>query len=100
MPHILSTTEELQNFITIAVALGIKSYIPVLETKFKIEEKEVYSLEQAAKYLNMSPHTLRKKVEANKITFIQDERPIQFRRKHLDEYLDNRTIYKTGPAKI
>ena len=94
MPHILSTTEEMQNFITEAVAIGIKKILPTLETKLNTEVKETYNLEQAAKYLNMSPHTLRKKVDQHRITYIQDERTLQFRKKHLDEYLDTYTFRK------
>lgn len=92
MAHMLTTTEEMQTFITKAVELGLNKLLPVIEAKNIKEDKEVYNLVEAAKYLNMSPHTLRKKVDEQKITFIQDERILQFRRKHLNDYLDKFTI--------
>jgi|GEM_PF-6117874 len=94
MPHLISTTEEMQNFINTAIAIGIEKYIPILKSKVAVETKEVFNLEEAANYLNMSPHTLRKKVDQHRITYIQDERTLQFRKKHLDEYLDTYTFRK------
>jgi len=91
MAHMLSSTEEMQNFITEAVALGMERFIPVYQARMKIEVKEVFNLTEAANYLNMSPHTLRKKVDDKKITYIQDERVLQFRKQHLDDYLDKYT---------
>jgi len=91
MAHMLSSTEEMQNFITEAVALGMERFILVYEARMKIEVKEVFNLTEAANYLNMSPHTLRKKVDDKKITYIQDERVLQFRKQHLDDYLDKYT---------
>lgn len=88
----LTTTEEMQNFITKAIAVGIDKFLPLLDAKNEKANKEVYNLVEAAKYLNMSPHTLRKKVDERKITYIQDERVLQFRKKHLDDYLDKFTI--------
>ncbi len=88
----LTTTEEMQNFITKAIAVGIDKFLPLLDAKNEKTNKEVYNLVEAAKYLNMSPHTLRKKVDEKKITYIQDERILQFRRKHLNDYLDKFTI--------
>ncbi len=88
MPHILSTTEQMQDFITQAVAIGVEKIMPAIQSKLMVEAKEVYNLMEAANYLNMSHHTLRKKVDQCRITYIQDERTIQFRKKHLDEYLD------------
>jgi len=90
----LTTTEEMQNFITNAVAVGIDKFLPSLLAQNNKIEKEIFNLSEAANYLNMSPHTLRKKIDENKITYIQDERVLQFRKKHLDEYLDNYTIKK------
>jgi len=92
MSHILSTTEEMQNFITKAIAVGIDKFLPLLDARNEKVEKEVFNLVEAAQYLNMSPHTLRKKVDDRKITYIQDERVLQFRKKHLDDYLDKYTI--------
>lgn len=90
----LTTTEEMQNFITNAIAVGIDKFLPSLLAQNNKIEKEILNLSEAAIYLNMSPHTLRKKVDERKITYIQDERVLQFRKKHLDEYLDNYTIKK------
>jgi excisionase family DNA binding protein len=94
MPHMLTTTEEMQNFITNAIAVGIDKFLPSLLAQNNKIEKEILNLSEAAIYLNMSPHTLRKKVDERKITYIQDERVLQFRKKHLDEYLDKYTIIK------
>lgn len=94
MPHILTTTEEMQKFITNAIAVGIDKFLPSLVAQNNKIEKEIFNLSEAAAYLNMSPHTLRKKIDENKITYIQDERVLQFRKKHLDEYLDKYTIIK------
>ena len=92
MAHMLTTTEEMQTFITKAIQLGLDKVLPIIEAKNTKEDKEVYNLVEAARYLNMSRHTLRKKVEEKKITYIQDERILQFRRKHLNDYLDMYTI--------
>lgn len=92
MPHLLSTTEQMQEFITKAIANGIDKFMPIMSEKANKESKEVFNLTEAASYLNMSPHTLRKKVDENKVTYIQDERVLQFRKKHLDEYLDRFTV--------
>ena len=94
MPHILSTTEEMQNFITNAIGVGIDKFLPSLLAKNNKIEKEIFNLSEAAAYLNMSPHTLRKKIDENKITYIQDGRVLQFRKKHLDDYLDRHTFKK------
>ena len=92
MPHMLTTTEEMEMFINKAIQLGLDKVLPIIEARNTKQDKEVYNLVEAARYLNMSPHTLRKKVDDNKITYIQDERILQFRRKHLNEYLDKFTI--------
>lgn len=92
MAHMLTTTEEMQSFITKAIQLGLDKVLPILEAKNTKEDKEVYNLVEAAKYLNMSPHTLRKKVDEQKIAYIQDRRILQFRRKHLNDYLDKFTV--------
>ena len=92
MPHMLTTTEEMQNFITNAIANSIDKFLPAAEAKASKIEKEIFNLVEAARFLNMSHHTLRKKVDEGKITFIQDERVLQFRKKHLNDYLDHHTI--------
>ncbi len=92
MPHMLTTTEEMQNFITNAIAVGIDKFLPAIIAQNNKNEKEIFNLIEAAKYLNMSPHTLRKKVDEHKITYIQDERVLQFRKNHLDDYLNRFTI--------
>jgi excisionase family DNA binding protein len=92
MAHIFSTTEELQNFITKAIASGMDKILPLIEAKTIKIEKEIFNLVEAAQYLNMSKHTLRKKIDEGKITFIQDERVLQFRKKHLNDYLDQHTL--------
>lgn len=92
MPHILSTTEEMQQFITKAIADSINKLLPLIELKSIATDKEIYNLIEAAKYLNLSPHTLRKKIVENKISYIQDQRVLQFRKIHLDKYLDDHTI--------
>jgi excisionase family DNA binding protein len=88
----LTTTEEMQNFITNAIAVGIDKFLPTIIAQNNKIEKEIFNLTEAAKYLNMSPHTLRKKVDERKITYIQDERVLQFRKNHLDDYLNRFTI--------
>jgi excisionase family DNA binding protein len=88
----LTTTEEMQNFITNAIAIGIDKFLPAFEANSSKIEKEIFNLVEAAQYLNMSKHTLRKKIDEGKITFIQDERVLQFRKKHLNDYLDQHTI--------
>lgn len=90
----LTTTEEMQSFITNAIAVGIDKFLPTLIAQNNKIVKEIFNLTEAANYLNMSPHTLRKKIDEHKITYIQDERVLQFRKKHLDEYLDSYTIKK------
>ena len=92
MPHMLTTTEEMQHFISKAIADSIDKLLPLIDIKSNPSDKEIFNLTEAAKYLNMSPHTLRKKIDENKITYIQDQRVIQFRKIHLDNYLDNHTI--------
>ncbi|MCX6264564.1 MAG: helix-turn-helix domain-containing protein [Bacteroidetes bacterium] len=92
MAHMLTTTQEMQNFITNAIASGLDKFLPALIAQNNKIEKEIFNLTEAASYLNMSPHTLRKKVDEKKITYIQDERILQFRKKPLDNYLDKFTI--------
>ena len=91
MAHMLTTTEEMQKFINNAIADCIDKFFPAIIAQSSRIEKEIYNLSEAAKYLNMSPHTLRKKVDEKKISFIQDERVLQFRKQHLDTYLDKYT---------
>ncbi len=56
-----------------------------------VSSKEIYTVGEAARYLNMAVPTLRVKYTNKIIGYIQEGRKILFKKAHLDAYLDKFT---------
>jgi len=54
--------------------------------------REILTLEEAADYLRISPHTLRDKIRTRKLPFYKVGGSIRFRRSKLDKWVDRNEI--------
>lgn len=53
---------------------------------------EIYTREEAAKYLRMSIPTLERKYKAGEISYIKSDRTVTFKKSFLDEYIRKHTV--------
>ena len=75
--------DELRKIIMETVKVAITTYAPSNST----ENKEILSVKEASKFLDMQPKTIYNKVSSGEITPIRKGKRIYFERSYLNEWL-------------